>query len=104
VKFTITFCKLNSVNPLRFSESSQSHLSDINDHTSPPDILVKYNTSISTALDILAPLISRSWFTTTLCNMKTAGRCLERLYRKTCDCFTVHLMLLRTIFNYTNLY
>jgi len=66
-----------------FSESSQSHLSDITDHTSPPDILVKYNTSISTALDILAPLISRSWFTTTLCNIKSVLNNARSSYHST---------------------
>lgn len=57
-----------------------------------PDILAKYNTCISTALDTHASLKSRlvpsahtsPWFTPALCILKVAGCHLERLYRKTC--------------------
>jgi len=55
LKSVITYRKLNSVNPLLFSESVHTHLSDITEHTSSLDILVKYNTS----LDLHAPLKSR---------------------------------------------
>ncbi|XDV17107.1 hypothetical protein PO909_016531 [Leuciscus waleckii] len=91
VKSTITYCNQNSVDPILFSESVQTHLSDITEHTSSLDILTKYNACISTALNIHAPLKSRfvpsthmsPWFTPALRNLKTAGRRLERLYRKT---------------------
>lgn len=74
VKSTITFRKITSVDHSLFTDSVQTHLSDITEHSSALDILAKYNNALSTALNIHAPLKCRivpsthtsPWFTPSL--------------------------------------
>lgn len=58
--------------------------------SSPNDLVNHYNNCLSSSLDALAPLKTRSvsfthtapWFTADLRQLKTTGRRLERLYKK----------------------
>ncbi len=90
---TIIFRNLKSISPSVLSASLTHCLS-----TSPPppsdnptDLVDYYNSTLSTCLDQLAPIKTKTvsfshfapWFTPTLRQMKTRKRLLERLHKKT---------------------
>ncbi|KAI4895901.1 hypothetical protein NFI96_009635, partial [Prochilodus magdalenae] len=81
-----------AVDPVSFSTLLKSFsLSLICQHSSTDDAVSLYNESISAVLDILAPLKTRTvpsthsspWLTSELQTLKTSGRRLERLCKKT---------------------
>ncbi|CAJ1050795.1 hypothetical protein D5F01_LYC22364 [Xyrichtys novacula] len=98
-KRQITFRNLKSISPQDLSASLSATLtaSPPTPSAKLPDLLNYYNNTLSSCLDQLAPLKTKTvsfrhsapWYTSELHKMKSHKRQLERLYRKTG--FTVHL-------------
>jgi exonuclease III len=112
-KKMLTYRKINSVNSTSFSASIRaSTLSECLLSNHPSEICCTYNNALSQILDMHAPVKTRlvpstrasPWFTPELRMMKTEGRRLERLYRKTglivhSLAFKEHLLNYRTVLN-----
>lgn len=87
---TISFRNIKHVNPSDLSTLICSYPTPPSS-SSPNDLVNQYNNCLSSSLDALAPLKTRSvsfthtapWFTADLRQLKTTGRRLERLYKKT---------------------
>ena len=88
----VSFRNFTAVDPVSFSTLlKSSSLSLICECSSTDEAVSLYNESISAVLDTLAPLKTRTvpsthsspWFTSELRTLKTNGRRLERLYKKT---------------------
>lgn len=90
-KKMLTYRKINSVNSTSFSASIRATLSECLLSNCPSEICCIYNNALSQTLEMHAPVKTRlvpstrtsPWFTPELRMMKTEGRRLERLYRKT---------------------
>ncbi len=98
-KRNMTFRNIKNLDAITLSQRLQ-HLSP-SPHSSADDLMDYYNTSLTTILDCLAPLKTRTvtftrsapWFTNELRGMKRSGRVLERAC-KTSD-LTVHKLAYR---------
>ncbi|CAJ1050070.1 hypothetical protein D5F01_LYC22364 [Xyrichtys novacula] len=103
LKRTINFRNLKSISPSALTAALSLNLT-----TSPPqasdnpsDLVTYYNQTLSSCLNLLAPVKSKSvtfarsapWYTPALHQLKQKKRQLERLYRKTG--LTIHLQLYR---------
>lgn len=88
----ITFRNIKNINLATLTTIiDSSAILDINDFSTPDDLVFHYNTGLLNILNSLALLKTRPvsfnvpapWFTTDLRLMKAKGRQLERLYKKT---------------------
>ena len=87
---TISFRNIKHINTTDLSTLISSYPSPP-PASSPADLVTHYNNCLSSALNTLAPLKTRSvsfthtapWFTPDLRQLKATGRRLERLYKKT---------------------
>ncbi|CAJ1069708.1 LOW QUALITY PROTEIN: uncharacterized protein LOC115374818 [Xyrichtys novacula] len=110
-KRQITFRNLKSISPQDLSASLSTTLtaSPPSPSAKLPDLINYYNNTLSSCLDQLAPLKTKTvsfrhsapWYTSELHKMKSHKRQLERLYRKTgltvhLQTYTDHLHLYRT--------
>ena len=97
-KRTITYRNIKAVSPPALSTMIAAHLAGISPDPSDCDLVSSYNTALALSLDSLAPIKTLTvsfnrpapWFTPELRAMKSTGRRLERLYKK--SGLTVHLL------------
>lgn len=100
-KRTITFRNIKAVSAPALSTLIAGHLAGISTDPSDGDLVSSYNTALIHSLDSLAPIKTQTvsfnrpapWFTPELRAMKSTGRRLERLYKK--SGLTVHHLAYR---------
>ena len=86
----ITYRNIKTVNTLALTNILETHLASDTLDTSLDGLVAHYNATVSWGLDSLAPLKTRTisfthsayWFTNEFRTLKTTGRCLERLYKR----------------------
>lgn len=101
---TISFRNTKSIQPADFMNLINTYPAPA-PPSSPSELVTHYNSCLSTSLNVIAPLKSRSvsftlsapWYTPELRRMKAAGRRLERLVKRTglivhTQAYTDHLL------------